>query len=332
MKTISWNRTLIVFTFLLFTVSVFAKSSGNERISRTQYIDTWKDVAIENMLEFKIPASITLAQGILESGDGNSELAKMSNNHFGIKCHGWEGDKVYYDDDAKGECFRKYDDAGASFADHSQFLLRKRYASLFELKLTDYKGWAKGLKKCGYATDPAYAKLLIGIIEKYDLAKFDKVKQLPKKEEVAQVEETESVKEETPKVELEGGKEIPAKIEISTSHQVKISSNNIKFVIAKVNDDLESLAKEVELPVFLLKKYNNFSEDKKLEEGDVVYIQPKRNKAKKEWHIVENGQSMKEISQMHGIKLRVLYKKNNLKFGTEPKAGTKLSLKAKIRT
>ena len=143
-------------------------------MTRNEYIDKYKDEAIFQMKKYKIPASITLAQGILESGDGNSELAKKSNNHFGIKCHSdWQGDRVYYDDDQKNECFRKYFSFIDSFEDHSKFLLQPRYAALFEYELTDYKSWAKGLKKAGYATNPNYAKLLIKVIEENKLYKLD---------------------------------------------------------------------------------------------------------------------------------------------------------------
>ena len=133
-------------------------------------------LAVLEMHEYKIPASITLAQGILESGNGRSQLASKSNNHFGIKCHkGWKGQRVYHDDDAKGECFRKYTYVATSYKDHSKFLsTRRRYADLFKLRKTDYKGWARGLKKAGYATDRKYPKKLIKIIEDYKLYEFDK--------------------------------------------------------------------------------------------------------------------------------------------------------------
>jgi len=149
--------------------------SGPAKITRNEYIDSWKNVAIEEMEEHGIPASITLAQGILESGNGNSELARGANNHFGIKCHGWDGKGVYMDDDKVGECFRKYKNAQASFEDHSAFLTKRgRYSSLFDLKTTDYKGWAKGLRKAGYATNPKYATLLIDLIEINHLYQYDK--------------------------------------------------------------------------------------------------------------------------------------------------------------
>ena len=139
-----------------------------------KYIKEYAPLAIEQMDKYKIPASITLAQGLLESGAGRSVLARKSNNHFGIKCHGWPGGKVYHDDDEKGECFRAYRKVEDSYEDHSQFLKNgPRYAFLFKLKITDYKGWAKGLKKAGYATDRSYANRLITIIEDYELYKYD---------------------------------------------------------------------------------------------------------------------------------------------------------------
>ena len=159
----------LVLFLLLFSLQLSAQN-----MTRNEYIDKYKDEAIYQMKKYKIPASITLAQGILESGDGNSELAKKSNNHFGIKCHSdWKGERVYHDDDKKDECFRKYNTVRDSYDDHSEFLLRSRYADLFEYALTDYKSWAKGLKKAGYATNPNYAKLLIKIIEENELHKLD---------------------------------------------------------------------------------------------------------------------------------------------------------------
>ena len=156
----------------LIGAPVEARSTSN---ARANYIEQWHHEAVRQMAIHRIPASITLAQGLLESGSGNSELARKSNNHFGIKCHAsWNGARTYHDDDKKGECFRVYEHPGASYHDHSLFLKRDRYAALFDLKITDYKGWARGLKKCGYATNPSYAKLLIELIEAHDLESFDK--------------------------------------------------------------------------------------------------------------------------------------------------------------
>lgn len=154
---------------LLLGLSVFSQSKTD------LYIEKYAELAVSEMQEFGIPASITLSQGILESGNGESYLATQGKNHFGIKCHGWEGEEIFADDDAENECFRKYKRVKQSYRDHSEFLTtHSRYSSLFDLKITDYKGWAKGLKKAGYATSPTYADKLISIIERYDLQRFDK--------------------------------------------------------------------------------------------------------------------------------------------------------------
>jgi len=169
------NKTTLLLLALVYC-SIGWSQPSEKRISKEGYIEMWKDEAVQQMIQYKIPASITLAQGILESGNGNSELAKYGKNHFGIKCHDWDGGKIYRDDDKKDECFRKYSNASASFEDHSKFLAhRGRYSSLFELKTSDYKGWARGLKKAGYATNPKYADLLIKLIEENELYQYDKL-------------------------------------------------------------------------------------------------------------------------------------------------------------
>ncbi|MFD1315556.1 glucosaminidase domain-containing protein [Namhaeicola litoreus] len=152
-----------------------AKLGSSLNAHTLNYIDNYKNIAVKKMMEYKIPASITLAQGVLESGNGRSELTRKANNHFGIKCHkGWEGKKVHHDDDEKHECFRKYNYPEESFDDHSMFLTtRSRYAGLFELDADDYKAWAKGLKNAGYATDRKYPDKLIKIIEEYKLYEYD---------------------------------------------------------------------------------------------------------------------------------------------------------------
>ena len=164
--------------FILLMLSVLGLEAQNRQKNKLtlDYIDKYKDIAMTEMVLNKIPASITLAQGILESGNGQSELATKGNNHFGIKCHSdWKGKKMYKDDDAPNECFRVYNDAAESYRDHSAFLKRDRYKDLYELKITDYKGWAKGLKKAGYATLPTYAAVLVNIIETYELYEYDKM-------------------------------------------------------------------------------------------------------------------------------------------------------------
>ena len=173
------KRYLLIHLALLISVAVGAQAKWNSRYQA--YIDQYKDLAIAEMLKYNIPASITLAQGLLESGAGTSELTRNSNNHFGIKCHNWSGATTRHDDDERQECFRAYRDAYESYEDHSRFLVSQpRYRKLFKLDVTDYKGWAKGLKSCGYATNPAYAKQLIGIIELYQLHRYDKAKKYDK--------------------------------------------------------------------------------------------------------------------------------------------------------
>ncbi len=169
--------------FLLSIIILLASVSFAQRMTAEQYVETYSNWAVEEMQRVGIPASITLAQGLLESGFGNSRLATEGNNHFGIKCHkGWTGEKMYEDDDAANECFRKYKSAYESFKDHSDFLTtRSRYAFLFELDSDDYKGWAKGLKKAGYATNPQYANKLIELIERYELFRFDDENYTPPK-------------------------------------------------------------------------------------------------------------------------------------------------------
>ena len=209
---------------------------GNKSLNKhtLQYIKKYAPLAVLEMHKYDIPASITLAQGILESGNGRSQLASKSNNHFGIKCHtGWKGQKVYHDDDEKGECFRKYKFVETSYKDHSEFLSgRRRYANLFKLRKSDYKGWAKGLKKAGYATDKNYPKKLIKIIETYELYEFDKIRE----------KDLKRVKKETSKTER--------KPKIKTKKRVK------KYYQVKKGDTLYSIARKYETSVTKLKKVN----------------------------------------------------------------------------
>lgn len=207
-----------------------------------QYIKKYAPLAVVEMHDYKIPASITLAQGILESGNGRSNLASKSNNHFGIKCHkGWTGQKVYHDDDEKGECFRKYKYVQSSYADHSKFLSsRKRYASLFELRLKDYKGWARGLKKAGYATDKKYPKKLIRIIEEYKLYEFDKI-----------------TKRDVRKGKRDKKKEVKEEIVIKKEKKPSLP----KYYVVKKGDTLYSIAKKFNTTVALLKEINGLEDN-----------------------------------------------------------------------
>ena len=321
-------------TLALFSVTTLA---SEQRLTRSQYIDQWKDEAIYQMVAHGIPASITLAQGILESGDGNSELARKSNNHFGIKCHSdWTGGRTYHDDDKKGECFRVYEDARQSYEDHSDFLLRKRYAELFDLKVTDYKGWAKGLKKCGYATASTYAKLLIGIIEANNLTQYDKIGVSMRKkgetpdrgEPVAQVQE--ETKEELVVQAAEPHKrrknDALPEVRWSSTKSLEVSDNRIQFVVADGGETITSLAEELELMPWQIRKYNDLPDGHTFAEGELVYIQPKRGRCKTPSHVVQEGETLRSISQQYGIKLSRLRKRNGIAPGAEPAAGDRLSL------
>ena len=252
------------------------------------------------MKEHKIPASITLAQGLLESGAGQSALARKSNNHFGIKCgSNWRGRTVRHDDDARNECFRAYSNPRDSYEDHSAFLKRgARYAFLFDLKVTDYKGWARGLKKAGYATDPSYANRLITIIEDYDLYKYDS-RGMSKREAW-----------------------------LANPHQVYIA-NDIAYVVARDGDTFRFLGKEFDISWKKLVKYNDLHKDYTLEAGDIIYLKSKKKKASKPHtvYIVKDGDSMHTISQKYGIRLKNLYKMNRKDDEYIPEVGDRLRLR-----
>lgn len=265
------------------------------------YIKQYRDLAVEEMKKYRIPASITLAQGLLESGAGQSTLARKSNNHFGIKCGSdWRGKTVSHDDDARGECFRAYKHPKQSYEDHSKFLAnRPRYASLFKLDITDYKGWARGLKKAGYATNPRYAEQLIGIIELYDLHKYDR------------------------KGGLKWMKENP------NPHQTYIA-NGLVYIVVRAGDSWKSISKELDISQKKLRKYNDLYKGYALQVGDILYLEKKNRKAGKEHivHVLRAGESMYSISQKYGIRLKNLYKLNKMdEDDPAPEVGTILRLR-----
>jgi hypothetical protein len=276
------------FSVSVFLVSAFNIINAKPELTRKEYVNKFEETAINQMIEYRIPASITLAQGILESGSGNSELAKKANNHFGIKCHSdWKGEKVYMDDDAKNECFRSYSDASESYKDHSLFLTQKsRYSFLFELPIDDYKGWARGLKQAGYATNPKYADLLIQIIEDLNLKGLD--------------EKSTSV----------------ASTHLSAISKIgkQTHPNKVDFVVAKKGDTFYRIAKQHGLTLMQLHAYNDFSKDKDcLEEGDIVYIEPKRLFSReKDFITIEKPCTLREVSQKEAIKLKRLMRKNQI--------------------
>ena len=283
----------------IFVCLVLQAQTRNKQYE--SYIKQYRDLAVEEMKKYRIPASITLAQGLLESGAGQSTLARKSNNHFGIKCGSdWRGKTVSHDDDARGECFRAYKHPKQSYEDHSKFLAnRPRYASLFKLDITDYKGWARGLKKAGYATNPRYAEQLIGIIELYDLHKYDK------------------------KGGLKWMKENP------NPHQTYIA-NGLVYIVVRAGDSWKSISKELDISQKKLRKYNDLYKGYALQVGDILYLEKKNRKADKEHivHVLRAGESMYSVSQKYGIRLKNLYKLNKMdEDDPAPEVGTILRLR-----
>lgn len=308
MKQSRRNYFAIAFSFTLALLFVCSQANAQKgrNANYLAYIDKYSDLAVDQMKKHKIPASITLAQGILESGAGRSTLAQKSNNHFGIKCgSSWRGKTVRHDDDARNECFRAYSHPKESYEDHSVFLTSgARYAFLFKLSITDYKGWARGLKKAGYATDPSYANRLITIIEDYELYKYDSKKGR---------KDTSSNKEEA----------------VSTlRHQVYLS-NDMAYIVARNGDTFSSLGKETNIGWRKLVKYNDLHEGYTLVDGDIIYLCKKNKKAAKKYtvHIVRDGDSMHGISQMYGIRLKELYKMNRKAPDYIPEVGQRLRLR-----
>lgn len=289
--------------FLIFCclLSLPATAQTRWNAQYQQYIDKWSGVAVEQMQRYKIPASITLAQGLLESGAGQSELARKGNNHFGIKCHnGWTGPTMYRDDDQRNDCFRVYGSARESYEDHSRFLSGgQRYRSLFSLKPTDYKGWARGLKAAGYATNPKYAQRLIDIIEVYKLYEYDNGR----------------------------GGSLPT----DDFGRTFFIFNDRLYIIARRGDTFRSLAEETGISRRKLAKYNERDKDDVLQDGEIVWLKKKARKAPKEYknrpHVVQPGESMYSISQFYGIRLKNLYKMNDLSPDATIRVGDQLRLR-----
>jgi LysM repeat protein len=320
-------RNFLAYILIGFQLVAAAQSSTRKepytKLTRSDYIDKYAPFAVKEMLISGVPASITLAQGILESGDGNSLLAREAKNHFGIKCHGmWEGDKYYMDDDAKNECFRVYESVFDSYKDHSEFLSgRTRYAALFELRRTDYKGWAHGLKKAGYATNPKYPALLIKIIEENDLTRYDKMKSPPKGG-------ANSLKPPAGQT-----KPKPTSQSVSSSEPRKMYlRNNIRYIWVKEGDSYKKLEESLQVRPWQIQKYNDLARGAALIPGERIYLQPKRNKnTEHDYHIAAKGETLRWISQEYGVKLKRLYKYNDLNVGEEPAIGQKVWLRKKRR-
>ncbi len=295
-----------VYVFLVF---IFSQNYwAQKKMTPEEYIATYKEDAIKEMYLHKVPACITLAQGMLESGNGNSALARNANNHFGIKCHKeWGGETYIMDDDSVNECFRKYNDVLDSYSDHSLFLFsRSRYAPLFELPINDYKGWCYGLKNAGYATDPTYPQRLIDLIEKYNLQDL-------------------IVFENTPIQNLTSQTDIKSDLSIREVYRF----NRIKFVIAKENDSFFKIAHDFNIELEDILEFNDLTKSEKLNYGQKIYIEKKRRKALEPIHVVQKNETLKSIAQLHGIRLSSLCKKNNLLPNDKLKIGDVLYLRQK---
>lgn len=296
------------------------------------YIDQYRSIAIEQQRKYGVPASITMAQAILESAAGKSELATQANNHFGIKCTSdWVGKTYNHDDDRPNECFRKYAEASDSYEDHSLFLKRKRYESLFALSVGDYKNWAYGLKECGYATDPKYPEKLIRLIELYDLNKltFDEnlVKSGAVNENKLNLEETDITFVDNDHVEAYP---MPPMEELELFHNHRSGRcNGVRYIVAGPYETFASLALFLNMYERTLRKYNDALDTRELKEGDIVYIYPKKKRAERRYpsHYFRTGENAWEIAQKYGIKLKSLYKLNGIPYGTPLTTQQRLDLR-----
>jgi LysM repeat protein len=309
-------NTSITVIFLFISLMSFPQSRNKAYLA---YIEQYHQLAEKQQKEHGIPASIILSQGILESGAGQSSFAIESNNHFGIKCTDWTGDKIYRDDDIKNECFRKYDRVLDSYEDHAQFLKKRpRYSFLFNLDPSDYEGWAHGLKKAGYATDPTYAYKLISLIEVYDLHRFDI-------DPNYMVSNSKTERNNLKENENHGS---IGSVNAFVSHVV-VKVNGVKFVTTQSGDTYAAIADEFRMPEERIRSYNEVNSTIILHPGERVFIAKKKKKAPKncETHAVQEGESVHSISQDYGIKIESIYKMNKIPFSEGVKLGQVLKLR-----
>ena len=323
--------------FVCFSAATLWLQGQSKNHLYIDYIEQYRDLAIEQQRKHKVPAAITMAQGILESGAGQSELATKANNHFGIKCTSdWTGRTITRDDDKKNECFRRYAEVEDSYEDHSLFLKRKRYESLFALPIGDYKAWAHGLKACGYATDPKYPEKLINLIELYELQELSFDKNLKAGGFVDDSDLTWKDPEEVPDVIVraaQGGINDyvypPMEdLELYNDHPSGYR-NGVRYIIASQGETFASLSYYLNMREKTLRKYNDALDTRELEPGDMVYVYPKKNKTKKNYsyYYFKPGDTAWEIAQKYGIKLKSLYKLNGIPYGTELSTQQRLKLR-----
>jgi len=294
MKVFTSYRNIVAFIAYALVVSIPAGTSAQQlNQAYLDYIGKYKDKAIDQMHKYNIPASIILAQGILESDAGRSTLALEGNNHFGIKCHSdWTGRTLYHDDDRSQECFRRYSSAEDSFEDHSVFLASgRRYEFLFSYDVTDYKSWAHGLKRAGYATNPTYATKLINLIETYGLYQYDSGKRHHGATDRA----------------------VAGQYEQTDTHQPYIS-NGLLYVIMQNDDALRDIASEFDISRYKLRKFNEIDRYYVPEAGSVIYLERKKRNASATHmvHVVQSGESLWSISQLYGVRMKSLIRRNRL--------------------
>ena len=311
----SKNNLFSVFCSYFVALCCFSASAQRQLASYLEYIDTYKEIAISQQRDYGIPASITLAQGLLESGAGKSYLAREGNNHFGIKCHrNWHGEVVEVGDSARRVCYRQYGSAADSFKDHSLFLQGKRYSRLYDLEVTDYRGWATGLRECGYAEDTAYPQKLIQIIEQYELYNYDSgqsvtasTRKRPKTDKKGRNgidHDLKSNKDE--------GKEVLTRV--TSLHSVK-RKWKLHYVVTVAGDSYEAIAAEFNLKTSKLLDFNDIEDARTpLTPGTILYVEKKASKAPEgfDTYTIRRGDTPWSIAQSFGIKLSGLLKLNEI--------------------
>lgn len=330
------KKAILLAGFLLSTLTTL---SAQTRITREEYIDRYKSIAIAHMERYGIPASITMAQGILESDCGNSRLSSQSNNHFGIKCKkNWTGEKIYHDDDAKGECFRCYPSVEASYQDHAEFLdAQPRYDSLFAYAPTDYKSWARGLKAAGYATAPDYAQRLVRIIEQSQLNLLDS----PDGDRLYASRHNKTGNPETWFSEqssvgdlASGGTAVDPdnyRVTINAHNGYNVyATNGVHYILAKENDTFENIGDKFRLSPRNLRKFNDLT-DKTAQPltGEVVYIERKKKRweSNAQHHICRAGETAYAVGQSYAIRTRSIEKLNHLRPGDTLSEGQQIRIK-----
>ena len=329
-------KKFLLLSYLLLAALAMQAQSKNQ--AYLDYIAQYTDLAIAQQRKHKVPAAITMAQGILESAAGRSELAVKSNNHFGIKCTSdWQGRTINKDDDKANECFRRYARVEDSYEDHSLFLLRKRYESLFALPIGDYKGWAHGLKACGYATDPKYPEKLIQLIELYELDKLTMDERLKKGGFVSDKDTTWQESTAADDVIAHAQENMPdyvypqmEDLEIFDDHASGYR-NGVRYIIAGEGETFASLAYFLNMRERTLRKYNDALDTRELEPGDMVYIYKKKKQAarKYRYYYFKQGDDAWKIAQKYGIRLQSLYELNGIPYGTPLKTSQRLKLRKK---